>query len=322
MSSALATDNARFAIACALGASLVFSINDIAVRSFSSTLPLHEVVFVRSIVGLAFIMLVLSPRGMWLGMFRTKNLRLQLVRGMFVVTSNFAFFAGLAVLPMADASAIFFVAPLVITGFSAIFLREAVGIRRWSALLVGLFGVMLIIRPGTTSFQWAVLLPLCAAVAYAGLHTLTRKIGQRDTALTMSAYIQLVFIITCIGMGLVFGSGWMDGSGGRVGAFIFRAWQMPTLGEFGIMAIAGACSAFGGYLITQAYRSASAGIVAPFEYSALVLATVWGFAFWAEVPGWLSIAGIVLIICSGVFIALREARQDLPASARRAAGRR
>jgi len=318
----VSTDNARLSIACALGASLAFSVNDVAVRSFSASLPLHEVVLFRSIIGLIFTLAVFAGGRNLLGVLRTQNLRLQIIRGLFVVVSNFTFFAGLAVLELAEASAIFFVAPLLITAFSAIFLREYVGMRRWLALVVGMLGVLLIIKPGTVAFHWALLLPILAATAYAGMHTLTRKIGQRDSALTMSVYIQLTFIVVSATMGLIFGDGRFGENAGPITAFVFRAWVMPGALDMLVLFIAGICSATGGYLITQAYRSSAAGLVAPFEYSALILAAFWGFALWGEVPGWVSILGIVLIMGSGIFLAFREAKQNVPASAKRSMGRR
>jgi len=322
MTAIISTDNARFSIACALGASLAFSVNDVAVRSFSSSLPLHEVVLFRSIVGLIFTLAVFAGSAGWLAAFRTKNLRLQIMRGLFVVVSNFTYFAGLAVLQLAEASAIFFVAPLMITAFSAIFLREYVGMRRWLALVVGMVGVLLIIKPGTVAFQWALLLPVFAAAAYAAMHTMTRHIGQRDSALTMSVYIQLTFIVVCALMGLVFGDGRLGVDAGPVMSFLFRAWVMPSAQDALVFVIAGISSATGGYLITQAYRSSAAGLVAPFEYSALVLAAIWGYALWSEIPGWITVAGILLIMGSGIFVAWREAQRQLPASAKRAMGRR
>lgn len=315
-------DKTVLSIACALGASLLFSINDIVVKSFSDTLPLHEVVLFRSLIGLFLTLAIFAP-GIGLGqIFRTRRPLAHVFRGLCVVLSNFAFFAGIAALPLAENSAIFFIAPLMITAFSAVILREHVGPRRWIALVVGLTGVLLIIKPGSVSFQWALVLPVLSAAAYAGLHTITRSMGLRESAATMSAYIQLSFVLVCLLMGLVFGSGWMAGSGHPSLEFVFRRWSSPTQNDLVLFLVAGGCSAGGGYLISQAYRNSAAGLVAPFEYSALVLATFWGFTFWGEVPGMISGIGIVLILFSGIFVALRENALNLLPAARRASGRR
>ncbi|MCB2002327.1 MAG: DMT family transporter, partial [Rhodoferax sp.] len=134
--------------------------------------------------------------------------------------------------------------------------------------------------------------------------------------------IQLTFIVACSAMGLVFGSGQWSGSGHPSLEFLFRAWSWPTAAHLGLLFVAGACSAAGGYLISQAYRSSAAGLVAPFEYSGLLLAAFWGFVIWGEVPGAWSAIGIVLILGAGLFVAVREARLQLTPTARDAAGRR
>jgi len=311
----LAPDNARLSIACALGGSLAFSVNDIAVKSFSGTLPLHEVVLFRALAALILTVAVFAPSGSVAGIFRTRRLSSHMFRGFCVVVSNLAYFAALAALPLAETSAIFFIAPLLITALSAMVLREHVGAWRWAALGVGMIGVLLIVKPGTAAFQWAVLLPALAALAYAAMHTMTRRMGRAESAATMAVYIQLNFIAVCLAMGIAFGDGWLAGSGHPSLEFIFRAWAWPGLRDFVLFLLAGACSAAGGYLMSQAYRSSTPGLVAPFEYSALILAAFWGFAIWGEVPGYLSFVGILMILSSGVFLAVREAGKGAPATA-------
>ena len=196
------------------------------------------------------------------------------------MVSNLTYFAALASMPLAEASAIFFVAPLLITASSAILLREHAGVWRWSAL------------------------------AYAAVHTMTRQMGLDESAATMAVYIQITFIASCLAMGVAFGDGRLAGSGHPALEFLFRAWAWPGPMDFALFLLAGVSSALGGYLISQAYRSSAASLVAPFEYSALVLAAFWGFVIWGEVPGPVSAIGIVLILSSGVLMALREARRS------------
>ena len=322
MSQALVSDQARLSILCVMGASLAFSLNDITVKYFTDSLPLHEVILFRSLFGMAFI-LFLFGRGVSLKtMFSTRRLSRHILRGLSVVVANFAFFAGLAALPLAEASAIFFIAPLLITGFSAFFLGEYVGVWRWTALLVGLLGVLIIVKPGSAAFQWAVILPLLSAIAYATLHTITRSMGLAESPITMSLYIQLVFIVVCLGMGLMFGDGRFAGLGHPSAEFILRAWAWPSGRDVLLFVAAGFFSASGGYLISQAYRSSSAGLVAPFEYSTIILAVLWGYIFWQEVPGLSSAFGIFLIIASGVFVAIREFKRQVPPASQKLSARR
>lgn len=300
-------DKARLSIACALGGSLAFSVNDITVKSFTGTLPLHEVILFRALVALAFTMAVFTPGWRISTLFRTQRLRGHLVRGAFVVVSNLTFFTALAAMPLAEASAIFFIAPLLITALSALVLREHVGGWRWAALAVGMAGVLLIVKPGSIAFHWAVVLPAISALAYAGMHTMTRSMGRTESAATMAVYIQLTFITVCLSMGAVFGGGQYAGSGDPSLEFLLRPWAWPSTRDMAFLVGAGACSATGGYLMSQAYRSSAAGLVAPFEYVSLVLAAFWGFTIWGEVPGLWSAIGIVLILASGVFVAVRKA---------------
>jgi drug/metabolite transporter (DMT)-like permease len=206
-------DKVRLSITCALVGSLAFSLNDVAVKSFTSTFPLHEVILFRALVALAFTLAVFSPGMRVADVFRTRRLGAHLFRGACVVLSNLTYFLALATLPLAETSAIFFIAPLLITALSAWLLREHVGAWRWMALAVGMAGVLLIVKPGAVSFQWAVVLPALSALAYAGMHMMTRRMGLAEPAVTMAVYIQLTFIAVCLAMGLVVGDGRFAGSG-------------------------------------------------------------------------------------------------------------
>lgn len=134
-------------IASALGASFFFSFNDMAIKFLSGDYALHQVVLIRSVIGMAVLLAVIVPLEGGFSILRTNRLSMHLMRGMCVVVANMTFFLALAALPLADAVAIFFVSPLVITIFSVIFLKEAVGPRRWIAVAMGLVGVVVMMRP-------------------------------------------------------------------------------------------------------------------------------------------------------------------------------
>jgi len=173
---------------------ICFSINDVAIKFLSGNYALHQVVLFRSIIGLFFLLFFILPfSGGWKAL-STKRLGIHLLRGCCVVFANMSFFLGLAALPLAEGVAIFFISPMVITIFSVIFLKETVGSRRWLAIILGLIGVIIMVRPGTEAFQFAAILPLMAAVGYATLHMLTRYIGRTESAATMSFYIQITFM--------------------------------------------------------------------------------------------------------------------------------
>lgn len=296
-------------VLCAIGASVFLSINDTSIKFLSDDYPLHEVVLIRAVIGLIILMAFIVPlEGGW-QVLKTKHPVIHLARGLCVVFANMAFFLGLAAMPLADAVAIFFISPLVITVFSVFILGEKVGPHRWAAVGVGLIGVTIMMRPGSSAFQPAALLPLVAAVAYAMLQILTRKIGVTEKAATMSFYIQISFIAISAVMGLAVGNGSFAGSDDPSLEFLFRAWKMPESTDYLIFLVIGVGSGFGGYLISQAYRLAEAGLAAPFEYVALPLAVVWGvtvFGEWPDANAWI---GISLIVIGGLYTVWRESVQ-------------
>lgn len=296
----------RIGAFCAMLAALCFSSNDVGIKFLSGAYALHQVVLLRTFFGIAFILVLISPfNGGW-RIIRTKRLKIHISRGLCVVFANMCFFLALATMQLADAVAIVFISPLLITVFSIIFLSEKVGRYRWSAIGVGLLGVIIIVRPGTSAFQVVSLLPLFAAVGYASFHTLTRKIGSTESAATLALYIQLTFLIVCLLVGFFIGDGRYATSSDPSLKFLLRAWVWPELNDIWIFLIVGVGSACGGFLISQAYRISEAAFVAPFEYIAMPLAILWGAIFFNEWPDPVAWSGIVLIVTSGLFTLWRE----------------
>lgn len=293
---------------CALGAAIAFSLNDVGIKFLSGDFPLHEVVFIRTLIGMGLFLVVLMPLNGGLSLMRTNRLGANLVRGLCAVTANLMFFLGLSAMPIADAVAIFFVSPLIITIFSVIFLGEYVGPRRWSAVVLGLIGVVIVIRPGTDAFQIASLLPLIAAVGYGFLHIITRQIRATESAATLTFYTLITFLSSSALIGLLLGHGRYDGYGHPALGFLLREWSMPATPDFPIFLLIGCASVAGGMLISEAYRKSDAAFVAPFEYISLPLAIFWGVTVFDEFPDLIAISGMVLIIGSGLYMVWREAQ--------------
>lgn len=291
----------------AVGAMVMFSGNDVLVKFLSGGYPLYELMFVRSFVGMCFTAGLLAPMAGGRHLLRTRRLPVHILRGLCVVFANFCFFLGLASLPLADAVAIFFISPLTITVMSVIFLKETVGPRRWTAIGVGLLGVLIVIRPGTSAFQVAALLPLVAAFGYATLHILTRKIGDTENAVAMAFYIQATFFVVSCTAGLALGHGAFNVYDHPSANFLLTAWVKPDLSDLLFMAALGLTSSLGGFMISQAYRRSEAALVAPFEYIAMPLAVFWGFTIFDEWPVPIAWAGIALIMVSGLVLVWREA---------------
>lgn len=294
-------------ILCAVGASMVFAVNDVAIKFLSGDFALHQVVLIRSLVGIGFVLTVIVPLNGGYAMLRSRRVGAHLLRGSFVVFSNLCYFLGLAALPLADTVAIFFVAPLLITALSVPILGEKVGPRRWAAVIVGLVGVVVMLRPGG-AFQWALVLPVISSLAYAGMHMMTRLMKGTENAVAMTFYVQMSFLVVCACMGLAFGGGQFADQSDASLAFLFRAWVWPAPWDWPVLVASGLASATGGLLIAQAYRLCEAGLAAPFEYGSVPLAILSGlfiFGEWPDLPAWV---GMALICGAGLFVAWREAR--------------
>jgi drug/metabolite transporter (DMT)-like permease len=293
----------------ALVAVLCFSLNDVGIKFLSDDYALHQIVFFRSAIGLLTFAVVFLPF-YGLQVLRTRRPGAHLLRGVCVVGANSCLFLGLAAMPIADAIAVFFISPLVITVFSVIFLRETVGARRWAAIAVGFVGVLVIVKPGTSAFQAAALLPMAAAVLYAVIHMVARKVGGTESAATMAVYIQITFIIACSIIGLSIGDGKFAQQDHVSLAFLFRAWGPIAAHDWWLLIMLGVSGVFGGFFISQAYRISEAAFAAPFEYVAMPMAIIWGvtvFGTWPDRTAWI---GIALILGSGLYLIWRESRKD------------
>jgi drug/metabolite transporter (DMT)-like permease len=284
------------------------TLQDAIMKGLSGAYPLHQVVFGRSLVAIVLI-LIATRLTNGLSILRTRRLRQHLTRGLLLIVANSAYFLALAAMPLAQTMSIFFVAPVLITLLSFLLLGEKVDPRRWLAVLLGLAGVVVMLRPGTAVFELVALLPIAAALAYALMQVMTRQLGVTEHALTMAFYIQLCFIAAGMVAGLAVGDGKFAGGGHVSLEFLFRAWVWPSPLDAALIAAMGTLIAIVSYALSQAYRLAPASAISPFEYVALPLAVMWGFVFWGDLPDALSSLGIAMIIASGVITVSRGDRR-------------
>jgi len=290
---------------------LAISANDMLIKQLSDGYPLHEVVFVRSAIGILFSLALVQVEGGW-SVLRTRQPVLHMLRGLMVVIANMTYFLALAVLPLADATALFFAAPLFITVLSIPVLGEKVGPLRMGAVLVGFVGVVVMQRPWQGSGELeasrlVLLLPVFSALAYAIMQLMTRKLGATTKASALAVYIQGMFLVVSLGFFAVAGDGrFADGSDNASVQFLLRAWIWPRDGDWIYLLGLGLNAAIIGYCLSQAYRISDAATVAPFEYVGLPLAVFWGWAVWGDLPVWEVWLGMALIMGAGLFVFLRE----------------
>lgn len=307
-------NNAAIGISFVLGAVFCISINDMLIKQLSGGYPLHEMVFARSFIAILFSLIFVQLEGGW-RILRTNRPVLHVTRGLLIVTANMTFFVALAVIPLADATALFFAAPLFITLLSIPILGEKVGMMRLGAVLFGFVGVIIMQRPWESAetleaSRLILLLPVIAALTYALNQILTRKLGVQSKASALAVYIQGTFILVSLGFYLFAGDGrFAEGAEDPSVQFLLRAWIWPASSDYWLFAVLGLNAAIIGYGLSQAYRMADAATVAPFEYIGLPLAVFWGWLIFSDLPALEVWIGIAMILASGIFVFLREAQK-------------
>lgn len=299
-------------MAFVLGGSAILSVHDLAIKALSGTYALHQIMLVRSLVGLLFLVALLHLTRQGFHHLGTTRPGAHLARIALILFSNATFFLGLAGLPIADAVAIAFAAPLITTALSVPLLGEKVGPRRWFAIGLGMVGVLVLLRPGEGVLRPAALLVLASTFTYALSQIMARRLRFSESAFTLNFYAQIGFLFGSALMGLAVGDGRFAGSSDPSIAFLFRAWVWPAPADWLAILTAGLAVTLGGLSVTQAYRLAPIALVTPFEYAAMPLAVLWGvlvFGTWPDAWGWL---GMGLIIGAGLYSFWRETRRARP----------
>ncbi len=285
-SSAAAADRPLIGIFLMVGAMSVVPFMDSIAKELSDHIPILQVVWARYFFHFCLILPVAllryGPKQLL-----PKQQSLQLLRGALLLASTILFFAALAKMPMADALALIFVSPLIVTTLSPWVLGETVGARRRIAVLVGFFGAMLIIRPGFGTIQWPALLALGAGIVFGLYFLATRRLaGSAPPLVTLTYTAAVGALVMSLTVPLV--------------------WVTPSLLDLGAMALMGLIAACGHFLLIKSFDFASASLLAPFTYSEIIMTTLLGFVFFGDFPDRWTWAGITVIICSGVYISVRE----------------
>jgi drug/metabolite transporter (DMT)-like permease len=287
-------------------AHVLFTTSDMGIKMISGDYALHQIILTRSSVAILFTLLVFVPLEGGIKNLLTKQLTLHILRGFGIGIANLCFFSSLISLPLGEAMAIFFIAPVLISLLSVFILKEKGHLERWLAVLVGLIGVLLILRPSFEAFNPATILPLIAAFSYAMVQIITCKLGEKEKASTMAFFVQLNLIVFSAVFGLFFGDGTLANPSQPIINFIFRVWILPSWIDGLIMCGLGLLNGIGIYFVSQAYRNSRAIVIAPFEFVAIPLAIFWSiiiFGDWPDIVSWL---GILLIAGAGLFMIFHE----------------
>lgn len=220
---------------------------------------------------------------------RSNHMRLHALRGFLMLAGAWLYFTALVHMPLAEATALVFSAPIFITALSVPLLGEHVGWRRWGAVLLGFVGVLVIVQPGSATFQPAALLPVGAALCYAIFMISARWIDRSERLWTMMLFAMLFPMLYAAPMAIA-------------------SWTPVHPGDIGLSVAIAVFGSLGLALIGQAFRLAPAAIVAPFDYTALVWATGLGWLIWGDIPLLWTVLGAAIIVISGIIIILREAK--------------
>jgi drug/metabolite transporter (DMT)-like permease len=261
---------------------------DLCAKGLLSTYSLEQFVFLRSLIGLTIFVLLARQFGGLKSLF-TRRWPWHLLRTLLATGAMFGFFYGLARMPLVDALTLGFTAPLMVTALSVPMLGEHVGWRRWTAVVVGFLGVLIILRPGSDGdISFASAAVLFAAFCYACLAITSRKLGATESSYALSVYV-------IVGPLLV--------------SFLMLSqtrWQPPDADGWLLFVLAGSCSVIAWIGIIGGYRRASPAMLAPFEYTALIGGAIAGYLIWNEIPDRWVITGASVIIASGLFVVYRE----------------
>ncbi len=273
-------------IALILASTVFLGVSDVTAKYLSATLPSIEIAWIRFLM-FALIMAPAMLPGSPLYALRSGRPGLQLMRGVALLSSSLFFISGLRFLPIAEASATGFVSPLFVTALSIVFLGERVGLRRWIATALGLIGVLIILRPGSSAFHPAAFLPIVSALAWACTLIMTRMMSGSEHAITTMTYSSIVGV--CI-----------------LSVLVPFVWVAPSWHDILFGIVIGVASTAGQWIVVLAFRYADASVLAPFSYTQLLWVSILGLVIFGEVPDLWTVIGAIFIVGSGLYTAHRE----------------
>jgi drug/metabolite transporter (DMT)-like permease len=269
---------------------LLFASHDTLSKYLSGFYPIVMVVWARYVVHTLLMLMVFVPRSGFSAVVRTKRPGLQFLRAMCLIGTSLFFTTGLRYIPLAEATAVNFLAPLLVTALSVPLLGEHVTRRQWLAVLGGFAGVLNVIRPGGALFTPTIVLPLCSALCFGFYQLLTRKLTGIDSPTTSNF---LTGIINSLIMS----------------ALLPFFWSTPSWPHAVFMIGLGTCGMLGHMLLTQAFRHAAPAMLAPFSYGQILFAGMYGYLIFDHTPDSYAIVGIAVICLSGLAVAFRQRKR-------------
>lgn len=273
------------AILMMIGAIFCFSLMDVSVKALAPRIGVMPSLWARYAGQMLVVFVLVLPR--LRQVVRTRYPGLQALRSVLLMSATGFFFTGLSLIPLTDAAALMAVNPVLITLGAALFLRESLGVRRITGIAVALLGALIVLRPGSEVFSFGALYPLGAALCYSGYALLTRRVGPDEDVWTSLFYTGLVgtLLLSCL---------------------VPFFWQpLDATSGLLILALAG-FGTMGQMLLIRAFSTGEAGMLAPFSYTGLGFAALWGALFFSELPDIWTLCGALVIASAGLYVWQRE----------------
>ena len=290
-------------------AMMVFSIQDGIMKHIYSFVSLYEVYLIRTVVSFALILIFLKLTNKKIE-FKTQYPLLTFCRVILFFFGFSSFYISLSVLPLGLATALFFITPFLITIFAHFFLKEKIGVKRWSAVVVGFIGVYVTLNPDFNNFNYLSLLPILCAFCYSLSMIIIKKTSEKDSIYTQTFTFYFGAIIFSVIFYFIIGDGQYNTTEHPASQFIFREWFVNLENSILFMMATGVTATIAFLLLFTAYSIASPAVVSPFEYSILLWSPLIGWLYFSEIPSLNTVIGILIIISSGIYIFLREKAMD------------
>ena len=285
-------DRPQLGIALIIFAMLVFALQDGITKHLATTYSAPQILWIRFSFFVVFALLY-SMRTKPLRACLTSNVPvLQIIRSLLIVAEIGFFILAVRHLPLAETHALFATFPLMATAIAALFLKEPVGIRRWSAIVVGLLGVIIILRPGAAVIAPAALIALLCAFMFAGYQVITRLVSKYDDSETSVTYMAVVGLIAMTALGPFF-------------------WKTPDAEGWKWLLLLALTAALGHFLLIKALEFAPASLLQPFNFTLLVFASTVGYFAFGDVPDMWTVLGAIVIVGSGIYTVHRERKRGI-----------
>ena len=290
-------------------AMMVFSAQDGIMKHIYNFVALYEIYLIRTVVSFILILIFLKLTKKPI-VFKSQYPLLTLCRVILFFFGFSSFYISLTVLPLGTATALFFVTPFLITIFAHFFLKEKIGIRRWSAVAVGFVGVYITLNPNFSDFNYLSLLPILCAFCYSLSMIIIKITSDKDNVYTQTFAFYIGAIILSIIFYFIIGDGQYNTSDHPASQFIFRKWFVDLESSILLMVTTGVTATAAFLFLFTAYSIASPSVVSPFEYSILLWSPLIGWIYFDEIPTLSTVIGIFIIVSSGIYIFIREKAQD------------